>query len=641
MLRTHLLSYVGKEHVASSSVVKYLAAHSPTFESLHLFITKLILLRYCTVGNFGNAESSSEIFSRLAMSFFSSALSTQPCLNHGGSVPRRSGKNLKCVSSLFGLSRYLLATLALLLPSQSVATRHTFVTERDGRFLIGPIGIPYGFLKDGVYNLTAFNFKLTVGSKRFGKNKLPDEAVNKNDAKIANVEAGFILKRFDSESDFARQYDTIMDNPSSCSYEHFRTKVDDTVDENDTLGETDDQFEAISSTDDAAGNGIFLSMKDKSKTWGPQTPSVQHTFLKDEEGLYFLVYQVCPIGNNTRTNGFSEIRSSFELDLAYHNIDRLGGVSYLTAGEMPLPYMFLYFSVSYALCVGIWISNIRKTNSGVDEVVSPRMSEDRAVVLPIHHMMTALITLKFLTIFFESVRYHYIRVFGHAEAWSVVYYTFASLKGMFLFTVILLIGSGWSFVKPFLNDKEKKVIFLVLMLQVVDNIAVVVLSHETEGERLYNDWSAVLHLVDIICCCAVLVPIVWSVNNLEKSLESKNRCSPDEEESGAPGEPTGESQKTLTKLKLFRSFYLLVIAYIYFTRIVVFLFATVLGYRHTWIRYFVTELGTLAFYAVIGVKFCPMVENPYFAVKRDDHENAGKVGTGKEMEMRTMDGDTI
>ena len=32
--------------------------------------------------------------------------------------------------------------------------------------------------------------------------------------------------------------------------------------------------------------------------------------------------------------------------------------------------------------------------------------------------------------------------------------------------VILLIGTGWSLVKPFLNDREKKIVLFVLVLQV-------------------------------------------------------------------------------------------------------------------------------------------------------------------------------
>jgi NADH:ubiquinone oxidoreductase subunit 3 (subunit A) len=134
----------------------------------------------------------------------------------------------------------------------------------------------------------------------------------------------------------------------------------------------------------------------------------------------------------------------------------------------------------------------------------------------------------------------------------------------------------------------------------------VVLSHEAEGERAYQDWSAILHLVDILCCCAVLIPIVWQVNALEKSLEGAS------DENGSPPS-TLEERRMLSKLKLFRSFYLTVVAYIYFTRILIYLFATMLDYRHTWIRYFVAELATLLFYVVTGLRFQPMKENPYLS----------------------------
>ncbi len=35
-----------------------------------------------------------------------------------------------------------------------------------------------------------------------------------------------------------------------------------------------------------------------------------------------------------------------------------------------------------------------------------------------------------------------------------------------LFTVIVLVGTGWSLMKPFLSDRDKKILFVVLPLQV-------------------------------------------------------------------------------------------------------------------------------------------------------------------------------
>ncbi len=45
-----------------------------------------------------------------------------------------------------------------------------------------------------------------------------------------------------------------------------------------------------------------------------------------------------------------------------------------------------------------------------------------------------------------------------------------------LFTVIVLIGTGWSFLKSFLQEKEKKVLMIVIPLQVLANLASVVIS---------------------------------------------------------------------------------------------------------------------------------------------------------------------
>merc|ERR1712157_11227 len=242
--------------------------------------------------------------------------------------------------------------------------------------------------------------------------------------------------------------------------------------------------------------------------------------------------------------------------------------------------------------MGLWTKYLQDVTTG-----KRQSSRKGHSVHQIHHMMSLLLLFKTLSVFFESVRYHYIRTTGHAELWSFVYYGFSFLKGIMLFTVILLIGTGWSFVKPFLNTREKRLILTVLILQVIDNVAVVILANETEGERLYEDWSALLHLVDIICCCAVLIPIVWQVNHLELNLTE--------------GEVDSNTSRTLQKLKLFRTFYILVVSYIYFTRVIVYLFATILSYRYTWLRYFVTEIGTLAFYVIVGFKFRPEAENPY------------------------------
>ncbi|KAL9181366.1 hypothetical protein ACHAXT_010171 [Thalassiosira profunda] len=517
----------------------------------------------------------------------------------------------------------LAALLIAAILGRCTCTKHSFTTRRDARHFIGPIGAPFGFLTGGTYNLTVYDFELSVGKKR--KRGKSDSSA------LQYVEAGFLLKRFDSESAFSKYYETVTEKPSLCAFESHRGNDYVSIDPSnidDDLLDADDgfqvQYDAASDgehhTKNVGANGIFLSMNQPEKSWRSHTASIEYSFMhKEDEGLYFLMFQLCPRG--TDMQGI-EIRSSFELDLHFKNYDSYGNPSYLTAGEMVLPRVFAYFSISYLLMFLIWSLNIRQIRLGLDPIWTPRdgATGSRPTVHAIHHLMTLLLGLKTTTVFFEALRYHFIRIQGHAEVLSTVYFVMSFVKGIFLFTVILLIGSGWSLVKPVLGDREKKIIWLVLVLQVIDNIAVAVLSQETEGEKLYEDWSAVLHLVDILCCCAVLIPIVWQVNSLESIVDAEGGSASDNKhsaitdiESEAP--PAADAARTLRKLKQFQRFYVLVVAYIYFTRIVVFLFATQLGYRVSWLRYFITEIGTLVFYCVVGILFRPMNENPYLSLE--------------------------
>ena len=85
-------------------------------------------------------------------------------------------------------------------------------------------------------------------------------------------------------------------------------------------------------------------------------------------------------------------------------------------------------------------------------------------------------------------------------------------------------------------------------------------------------------------------------------------------------EVDGKAHNSLTKLTLFRQFYVMVVAYIYFTRIVVYLLEATVPFYLLWLGPFSTEAATLAFYVVTGFKFRPAVDNPYLPVRSEDLE---------------------
>lgn len=108
------------------------------------------------------------------------------------------------------------------------------------------------------------------------------------------------------------------------------------------------------------------------------------------------------------------------------------------------------------------------------------------------------------------------------------------LKGALLFITLALIGTGWAFVKYILSDKEKKIFMIVIplqvcgrgapcrrsflsvlhspaFLQVLANVAYIIIESTEEGSTEYYLWKNIVFLVDLICCGAILFPVVWSV----------------------------------------------------------------------------------------------------------------------------------
>lgn len=68
---------------------------------------------------------------------------------------------------------------------------------------------------------------------------------------------------------------------------------------------------------------------------------------------------------------------------------------------------------------------------------------------------------------------------------------------------------------------------------------------------------------------------------------------------------TCTAARNMRKLKLFRQFYLMVVSYIYFTRIIIYLVDATLPFRLVWLGDFFTELATIGFLSVTGYKFRP------------------------------------
>ncbi|KAE8694305.1 hypothetical protein F3Y22_tig00110785pilonHSYRG00198 [Hibiscus syriacus] len=307
---------------------------------------------------------------------------------------------------------------------------------------------------------------------------------------------------------------------------------------------------------------------------------------------------VVPVSNAEQytlvfANCLSDVKVSMNVRSAMYNLEgRDGHRDYLSAGKTILPRVYFLLSLVYFSLAGLWIYVLYKK---------------QLTVFRIHFFMLAVVVLKAFNLIFEAEDKSYIKRTGSAHGWDVLFYIFSFLKGIMLFTLIVLIGTGWSFLKPFLQDKEKKVLMIVIPLQVVANIAQVVVDETSPFGEDRVTWKQVFLLVDVICCCAVLFPIVWSIKNLREAARTD-----------------GKAAVNLMKLTLFRQYYIVVICYIYFTRVVVYALETITSYKYFWTSVLAGELATLAFYVFTGYKFKPEAHNPYFAIDDEEEEAAAE-----------------
>lgn len=89
------------------------------------------------------------------------------------------------------------------------------------------------------------------------------------------------------------------------------------------------------------------------------------------------------------------------------------------------------------------------------------------------------------------------------------------------------------------------------------------LEEKEEGDAVYVTWRQLFFMLDLICCGAILFPVVWSIRHLE-----------------AGSKTDGKMAINLRKLRIFKHFYVIVICYIYFTRIIGFLLKQILPFRY-------------------------------------------------------------
>uniref|UniRef100_A0AAR2KDN9 GOST seven transmembrane domain-containing protein n=1 Tax=Pygocentrus nattereri TaxID=42514 RepID=A0AAR2KDN9_PYGNA len=289
-----------------------------------------------------------------------------------------------------------------------------------------------------------------------------------------------------------------------------------------------------------------------------------------QQGLYNFYFHNCYSSMAANQDASSVRMLSFSIDIT---IEEKNPDSFLSAGEIPLPKLYICMSVFFFLSGTVWV-HVLRTRSTVFHSQELHFND-----IP----------------FALQIDYYYISNQGFPiEGWAVVYYITHLLKGALLFITIALIGTGWAFVKHILSDKDKKIFMIVIPLQVLANVAYIIIESTEEGSSEYGLWMEILFLVDLLCCGAILFPVVWYAIH---------------------------SAINLAQLKLFRHYYVMIVCYIYFTRIIAILIKVIVPFQWKWLYQLLDELATLTFFVLTGHKFRPASYNPYLLLSVEDEED--------------------
>jgi hypothetical protein len=285
------------------------------------------------------------------------------------------------------------------------------------------------------------------------------------------------------------------------------------------------------------------------------------------QGVWSLHFVICgPIAN-----GYSA-----KLELSMDNVDVSGKQTYLSAGDVPLPYIYLLSGLAITTLLFIWTRMM--------------MSPERTIS-GLHWIMLALLCFKVLATFSESFMYFTMASTGSPKGWNIAFYVFQTFRALFLFLVVLMIGSGWQMVKAYLTDQDRYLFWVVIPLQVTANIGINI----CEEYNIRNLWFYLFHLLDIICCMLVLMPIIKSIQALQSKADADDKI-----------------QRLVRKLEHLRHFYLILVGYIYVTRVFGSLLNSFLPAGITWISSLVVELSTISFYLLSGYEFRPARDNALF-----------------------------
>ncbi|KAJ6241483.1 hypothetical protein M0813_23270 [Anaeramoeba flamelloides] len=321
------------------------------------------------------------------------------------------------------------------------------------------------------------------------------------------------------------------------------------------------------------------------------------TFTKKitKKGLYQMSYINCLTDSKT---------TNFEITSRLKNPD-----SFLSAGQLPLPTIYLLFFVLYLSLNIVWLKFLKKKN---------------AKVYKLQWFMSVLLISKTLSILCKSFEYHSLSTTGDQNGANIPFYVFHLLKGVLLFVVILVVVTGWSFIQNALTPRDKKLFFVIILCQVVVNIASIILDRRDPNSRGWFRGSQLLRYTDMLCIMWILYRMSDTIVKL-KTITSTDNV---------------KNTRNIEKLTIVKEFYIITFVYIYFTRIVCDVLEEIVPFEWTWVVNLFEELSAIIFYYYVGFRFRPIPENPYQRL-RNESDNEEEDDSTIDLEQLHIDNAVI
>jgi len=295
---------------------------------------------------------------------------------------------------------------------------------------------------------------------------------------------------------------------------------------------------------------------------------------------------------------------SFKLKLRQWNTYGDGKKNYLSVGEQQLPAIYGAFAGVTAAALVAWIY---------------MLIMNRKDVRDIHLFMGLVAVFTMLTLSLESAKYAHLRSYGNDNALTIVYYVVNAVRGFLFFSVVVLIGTGWSYMKPFLTSRDKTVVVATLAIQVIVNVASVVVDATSPGTFGWTAWNNLFLVADCVCLAISIVPVFRSIEKLQEESRGDVKLA-----------------SHVQRVKNFRNFYLAFFVYVYLTRFVPRGVSWLVGYRYAYVAACIRESFTTLFLLAAGYLFRPQSQNPYLVLEGVDFEDPDEIlGSGNDSTIRS------